>query len=102
MAVSVEVGSILRGVDVWIARRSVGAMNVEAIKEVIAHLPSEERQSLAVWLNSMEYDAWDRQMAEDFSPEGRGSHLLAKVEADIAAGKFHPAAEGCEQRKRPA
>ena len=77
-------------------------MNVDAIREVISHLPSEERQSLAVWLNSMEYDAWDRQMADDFAAGGRGSHFLAKVEADIAAGKFRPVVEGCEQRKRSA
>lgn len=75
-------------------------MTVEAIKEVITQLPEEERHSLAVWLNEPDYDEWDRQMVEDFSPGGRGGHLLAKLEADIAAGKFRPVEEGCAQRKQ--
>jgi len=29
-------------------------------------------------------------MAEDFSPGGHGAHLLDKVKAEIAVGKFRP------------
>ena len=37
-----------------------------------------------------EFDKWDRQMAKDFSPGGRGHHLVKKVEQQIAAGEFTP------------
>jgi hypothetical protein len=35
-------------------------------------------------------DEWDRQMARDFAPGGRGVHVMEKVKADIRAGKFRP------------
>jgi hypothetical protein len=77
-------------------------MTVEAIKDAISGLPEEERHSLAVWLNELDYDAWDRQMVADFSPGGRGHHVVEKVKRDIAAGKARPMAEGfAERRKSP-
>jgi len=75
-------------------------MTVEAIKEAIAGLPEKERHSLAVWINELDYDEWDRQMVKDFSADGRGAHLLAQVEADIAAGRFRPVEEICGERKQ--
>jgi len=57
---------------------------VEAIKEAIAGLPEEERHALAVWLNELDYDEWDKEMVKDFSPDGRGYHLVEKVKKDIA------------------
>ena len=72
---------------------------MEAIKEAIAGLPEEERHSLAAWLNELEYDEWDKEMVRDFSPGGRGEHLLDKVKADIAAGKFRPVEEFCAEQK---
>jgi hypothetical protein len=35
-------------------------------------------------------DEWDRQMAQDFAPGGRGVHVMENVEANIRAGKFRP------------
>jgi hypothetical protein len=35
-------------------------------------------------------DEWDRQMARDFVPGGRGFHVIEKVKADIRAGRFGP------------
>jgi hypothetical protein len=35
-------------------------------------------------------DEWDRQMARDFAPGGRGVHVIEKVKADIRAGEFRP------------
>jgi hypothetical protein len=49
-------------------------MTVEAIKEAIAGLPEDERHSLAVWLNELDYDEWDRQMVKDFSLASRRSN----------------------------
>jgi hypothetical protein len=65
-------------------------MTVEAIKEAIARLPECERHSLAAWLNSLDYDRWDRQMAADFSPGGRGTALVESVRREIAEGKAAP------------
>jgi hypothetical protein len=63
-------------------------MTVDAIKEAIAGLSEHERATLAAWLIEREYDEWDRQMAKDFSPGGRGHHLVEKVQQQIAAGEF--------------
>jgi len=65
-------------------------MTVDAIKEAIAELPEDERHSLAAWLNLLEYDEWDKQMVEDFSPGGRGYHLVEKVKRDIAGASSGP------------
>ncbi len=61
-------------------------MTVEAIKAAIAELAEEERHSLALWLNELDYDDWDKEMVKDFSPGGRGYHLVEKVKRDIAEG----------------
>lgn len=58
-------------------------MTVEAIKDAISALPREERQSLASWLNELDYDAWDKQMVEDFSAGGRGAALIEKVRREL-------------------
>lgn len=70
-------------------------MTIEAIKEAIVELSEEQRHTISVWLNQMDSDEWDKQMAKDFSPGGRGAHLVEKVKADIAAGKFRPVEEFC-------
>ena len=75
-------------------------MTVEAIKEAIVELPDEERHSLSVWLNELDYDDWDKQMSKDFSPGGRGAHLVEKVKADIAADRFRPIDEICADPKQ--
>ena len=65
-------------------------MTVEAIKEAIASLSEQERASLAAWMIEQDYDEWDIQMARDFSPGGRGRHVVDKVNRDISEGKFSP------------
>lgn len=74
-------------------------MTVQALKKVIVGLPEEERRSLALWLNGLDYDDWGNEMAQDFSPGGRGAHLVEKVKADIAAGKFLPVEELCAESR---
>jgi hypothetical protein len=65
-------------------------MTVDAIKDAITGLPDEDKIALATWLSFQTMDEWDRQMARDFAPEGRGAHVIEKVKADIHAGKFRP------------
>jgi hypothetical protein len=72
----------------------VEGMTVNSIKEAIAGLPDDDRRALAAWLNELEYDEWDKQMAEDFSPEGRGRALIETVKGEIAEGKAVAFKEG--------
>jgi hypothetical protein len=65
-------------------------MTVDAIKDAITRLPDEDKIALAAWLHLQTMDEWDRQMACDFAPGGRGVHAIEKVKADIRAGKFRP------------
>jgi hypothetical protein len=73
-------------------------MTVDAIKDAIQQLPQEERTYLAAWLNEMEYDEWDKEMAKDFSSGGRGTQFLEEVQREIAEGKSRPMEEGFRQR----
>ena len=57
-------------------------MTVDAIKEAIVRLEEYERHSLAAWLNELDHDDWDRQMAADFSPGGRGTGLVERVKRE--------------------
>ena len=69
-------------------------MTLEAIKAAIADLPEDAKRELASWLNRETMDEWDREMASDFSPGGRGYHVVEKVKAEIRAGKSRPMSEG--------
>ena len=76
-------------------------MTVEAIKDAIAGLPKDGRQSLVAWLNGLDYDAWDKEMLKDFSPGGRGMAWVEKVKRQIAEGQEFPMEEGFAQQDRP-
>ena len=76
-------------------------MTVETIKEAITGLPEDDRHSLAAWLNDLDYDTWDKQMAKDFSPGGRGMALAERVKRQIAEGRDRPMEEGFAERGRP-
>jgi len=75
-------------------------MTVEAIKAAIAELPEDERHSLALWLSELDYDDWDKEMVKDFSPGGRGYHLVDRVKRDIAEGKARPMKEAVRRKSR--
>jgi hypothetical protein len=66
----------------------------------LSRLPEEERHSLAAWINALDYDDWDRKMANDFSPGGRGAHLIERVKREIAEGKARPMQEGFAQHRK--
>ena len=72
-------------------------MTVEAIKEIIAALPANDRHSLTIWLNELDYDDWDKQMVQDFSPGGRGAAWAERVKREIAAGKATSFEQGLAQ-----
>ena len=61
---------------------------MEAIKIAIQQLPEPERRKLADWLDELKEQAWDAEMERDFSPGGRGHHLVEKVNEQIDESKF--------------
>ena len=63
-------------------------MTLENIKQAISELSADERGSLASWIIEQEYDAWDREMMSDFSPGGRGYHLVEEIKREISEGDF--------------
>lgn len=75
-------------------------MTLEAIKAAIAELPEDERHSLTFWLNELDYDDWDKEMVNDFSPGGRGHHLVGEVKRKIAEGNARPMEEGLAARRK--
>lgn len=74
-------------------------MTVEAVKEAILHLSETERGQVATWLSEFMEDEWDRQMIADFSPGGRGEHLAAIIEAEIASGNTTSLQEGLREHQ---
>ncbi len=65
-------------------------MNLTRIKSAIEGLDEEEKAVLITWLVSRDRKAWDEQIAEDFSPGGRGAKLLEDVDSAIDRGDFKP------------
>ena len=63
-------------------------MTLDAIKTQIARLPADAQAELASWLNLRIMDAWDREMQKDFSPVGRGYHVVERVKGQIHRGQF--------------
>ncbi|HEY1947408.1 MAG TPA: hypothetical protein VGG97_10405 [Bryobacteraceae bacterium] len=69
-------------------------MTVEAIKSAIEELKEPERHELLAWLDEFEAQGWDEQMEKDFSPGGRGHHLVDKINRQIDAGLATPLEPG--------
>ncbi|MGD1102600.1 MAG: hypothetical protein ABSA59_11085 [Terriglobia bacterium] len=74
-------------------------MTMEAIKAAIEQLPEPERRELADWFMELEEQAWDAEMERDFSPGGRGHHLVEKIDQEIDNAKFAPLEEGLPSRQ---
>ena len=75
-------------------------MTVEAIKDAIQHLPEDERTSLVAWLNDMEYDDWDREMAKDLSSAGWGARWAQQLKEEAAQAENQPIQDGFRKRRR--
>jgi len=69
-------------------------MTIEAIKDAITGLPEDAQVALAAWLNIQTMDSWDKEMQTDFSPSGRGHHIVENVRAQVHTGSFRPMSEG--------
>lgn len=80
-------------------------VTVEAIKDEISHLSEQERTQLFDWLEELKEQAWDREMERDFSPGGRGAHLVERridrqIDQAIAAGNVTSLEEGLRIRRQ--
>jgi hypothetical protein len=63
-------------------------MSVDAIKELIEHLPPEDQTALARWMSERDAKTWDDQIERDFSTGGAGMEVLEEVDAQIDAGNL--------------
>jgi len=84
----------------------MSAPTIDAIKDAIAKLPEDEKVSLSAWLSLETTDTWDRQMARDFAPGGRGAKFLKQMNREMAdaarKGTLQPIEQGFAlRRKRP-
>ena len=58
-------------------------MTLEAIKDAVVHLSEAEREHFAHWFEELAEEAWDKQIERDFSPGGRGAHVVEKIDREI-------------------
>jgi hypothetical protein len=63
-------------------------MRVDAIKELIEHLPPEDQTALASWLSERDAKAWADQIEQDLSTGGVGMELLEEAGTQIDAGNL--------------
>ena len=68
--------------------RSGAVTKVKEIKAAIKSLPARQRSSLFRWLEEVEDQEWDRQIASDVR-SGKLKRLLDEVDGEISAGKLH-------------
>ncbi len=75
-------------------------MTMEAIKAAIQGLPEAEQLQLVDWFVELKECDWDAQMERDFSLNGRGHHLVEKINQEINEGKFTSFEEGFKSRQK--
>jgi hypothetical protein len=62
-------------------------MTLAEIKNAIEELPEREKKALVSWLAALDRQAWDAEIARDFSPGGPGMELLKEVDRKVDQGK---------------
>jgi hypothetical protein len=63
-------------------------MSLAEIEEAVDKLSSEDLIKLAAHIARRDKLAWDKEIEEDFSPDGKHENALKKVDAEIDAGNF--------------
>jgi len=64
-------------------------MSVLELEQAISQLPSEDLSRLAEWFEEYMADEWDKQIERDVAA-GKFDKIIAKVDADIDAGRSTP------------
>jgi hypothetical protein len=65
-------------------------MSLAEIEEAVKGLNREELAKLAAYITQQDKLIWDEELEEDFSPGGKHSAALGKIDAEIDAGNFTP------------
>jgi hypothetical protein len=65
-------------------------VSLAEIEQAVDKLSPEELAKLAAHIARRDKLAWDKQIEEDFSPEGKHHEALKKIDAEIDAGNFTP------------
>lgn len=65
-------------------------MGLAEIEEAVKELTPEELTKLAAYITRQDKHGWDEQIENDFSPGGKHSETLQKLDAEIDAGNFTP------------
>jgi hypothetical protein len=65
-------------------------MSLSEIERAVDALPPDELARLAAYIARQDKHAWDKELEQDFSPEGKHAGTLDRVDAEIDAGHFRP------------
>ena len=65
-------------------------MSLMEIEKAVDRLSPEELAKLVAYIARHDNLAWDKQLENDFSPDGKHQGALKQVDAEIDAGKFTP------------
>ena len=63
-------------------------MSLAEIKTAVDALSADELTELAIFIRERDNAAWDRQIDNDFSDDGRLRSVAEEVRADIRAGRL--------------
>jgi hypothetical protein len=64
-------------------------MSALELEKAVAQLPAEELSKFASWFEEFMADEWDKQIERDVAA-GKFDKIIAKVDADIDAGRSTP------------
>ena len=65
-------------------------MSLAEIEEAVKNLNREELAKLAAYIARQDKLVWDEELEQDFSPGGKHSATLEKIDTEIDAGNFKP------------
>ena len=63
-------------------------MSLAEIEKAVKKVTPAELTKLAGYIARQDKLGWDAQLEEDFSPRGKHAEGLARIDAEIDAGKF--------------
>jgi hypothetical protein len=83
----------ISGRDLIVFRRCCGydmSVSLTKIEEAVKELSREELAKLAAFIARQDKLVWDEELEQDFSPGGKHSGALEKIDAEIDAENFRP------------
>jgi hypothetical protein len=65
-------------------------MSLAEIEKAVDELSPAELAKLASYISHRDKLAWDQEIEKDFSPGGKHTKVLEKIDAEIDSGNFTP------------